>query len=721
MKMRTRWLLAAAIYFAYIIIVLMPIWSTAVEPKWDGRDFNYPKFAYAIETIRSGHLPLWDPYTNCGQPFISDPQLAWYQPAAVIAGLIRQSPLEGYALFWTATWIWAGLGAFFLAAVLGAGPSGSIVSAMSFSLSGFFIGHGQHLPYEVTAAWMPWVFALAHRAVQRESYGHVLLAGVALGLSALGGYAGLVIFELLGLALWLALAFLVPWSGQTQKPDVAFRRRLLWVIGVSGITTTLLAVVWSPALYALLVEARNYTDRAQPLDPQIFLSGNPFSLKAALTFLFPRLVIDQTGFFPADISMNNAYIGALSLPLALIGLASLGRRAFWILAFAIFWFWVSLGSDGGLRTLLHYLAPPTDYMRHNAMLSVLFLMPLTALAGLGATLVFSDSHVLIKLRNFTAGWLVILIGASVVLATVFGADHNLFQAVIHPIAICAAGLVIFSLVFPKNYLWVLPAALTLLFGLDLTWHLRSNSFTVWMETPQSQSIKEIEGWGKNSNPIMYRDTSSVYRITSLNLVNRIPVIEGYVALQSDFNSALVPTRFSSVLARHRFWLSPSAWQAPPPQAGLSELGNLNDQSPIPVFVTQRADQLLGMPAVPGSFGKVQILSYKPEQVKLDVQVPPSGDAILASTERYAPSWRVSVDGTAKPVIAVNYFFRGVHLKPGQHRVVFDYYPRTFLFLFLTSYATILIATFVAIYLLKAASLKVAPVETEKGLQYPDGC
>lgn len=699
LKHRAPWLIAIGAYIIYMIVVLTPIWSTKVEPKWDGRDFNYPKFAYAVETIRSGHLPLWDPYTNCGQPFFSDPQLAWYNPAAVVAGTLRQSPFDGYVLFWTATWIWAGLGTFFLAATLGAGPVGSLIAAMLFSLSGFFVGHGQHLPHVVTAAWIPWVFAFGHRAMARESWANVLLTGVALGLSALGGYPGLVLFEVLALAIWLALAFLIPLSGPAQDLKSPLRRRLFWFIAATGIPTAILLIIWSPGLYGLLIEARDFTLRAQRPDLEEALNGNPFSFRAAISFLFPRIVIDQPGFFPADVSMNNAYIGAIGLPFAAAWVVSVGRKGWWLAALVLLWFWVSLGGDDGLRTLLHYLVPPTDYMRYNAVLRILFIAPLAVAAGLGANYTISGARAMTTTRNILCAWSLFALSAAGGMVWYFGAALNFSHVIAPTLIVCTLAAGIFFWPSARCHPKIILYALVVIIGLDVAAHLYRNSFTVWNVSPRP-SIREIEAWGKNTNPAMTRDESPYYKITSLNLVNHKPVIEGFVSLTSQFNTTLVPSRFSSVLSAHRFWLSPSAWPAPPIDSGLQILGRLDAADPIPVFVSRHADSIPGQTVAPSTYGKVEIVAYEPEHLELDIYAPGPGDAMLVSTERYAPSWLVTLDGAKKEVLSVNYFFRGVRIPPGYHRVIFNYEPRAFVPLLWLSYATIAVALLAAFFLMR---------------------
>jgi hypothetical protein len=166
-------------------------------------------------------------------------------------------------------------------------------------------------------------------------------------------------------------------------------------------------------------------------------------------------------------------------------------------------------------------------------------------------------------------------------------------------------------------------------------------------------------------------------------------VEGYAALVSSDFKAMVHSRFLDVLVRQRYWLSDSSLPAPPVATGLSLLATVTAADPVPVFVSSASDVLGREPVVPGSFGRVRVVKYQPERVELEADVPAGSDAVLASTERTAPSWRVAVDGSVRPLSTVDYFFRGVRLGPGLHRVVFTYEPRAFLPLLALSYAALL--------------------------------
>jgi hypothetical protein len=142
----------------------------------------------------------------------------------------------------------------------------------------------------------------------------------------------------------------------------------------------------------------------------------------------------------------------------------------------------------------------------------------------------------------------------------------------------------------------------------------------------------------------------------------------------------------------RFWLSPGVETAPSRDHALSALAQTGAGQPVPVFVEQ---PLAGLPpgrVIPGTFGRVAISRYAPEEIEMTVQVPGSTGALLASTERYAAGWQAFVDGVQVPVEKVNLYFRGVAIPPGQHQVVWKYQPARWVALVWLSYLSLIGAT-----------------------------
>jgi hypothetical protein len=61
---------------------------------------------------------------------------------------------------------------------------------------------------------------------------------------------------------------------------------------------------------------------------------------------------------------------------------------------------------------------------------------------------------------------------------------------------------------------------------------------------------------------------------------------------------------------------------------------------------------------------------EPEQVAVGVQV--ERPSLLVLADAFAPGWEVRVDGTPRPLLQVNYFVRGVVVRPGEGRAEFSY-------------------------------------------------
>ena len=85
------------------------------------------------------------------------------------------------------------------------------------------------------------------------------------------------------------------------------------------------------------------------------------------------------------------------------------------------------------------------------------------------------------------------------------------------------------------------------------------------------------------------------------------------------------------------------------------------------------------PAVPGPAkeapgGKYAHVSIEDnwDSVLIHVRDSPGGTLVLR--DAFYPGWRASVDGREVTVRKADFLFRGIHLEPGDHRVVFRYDP-----------------------------------------------
>ena len=75
-----------------------------------------------------------------------------------------------------------------------------------------------------------------------------------------------------------------------------------------------------------------------------------------------------------------------------------------------------------------------------------------------------------------------------------------------------------------------------------------------------------------------------------------------------------------------------------------------------------------------STSTVTLTAYEPNELKYDVNAAKGG--VLVFSEIYYPGWTATVDGEPVEVGRVNYVLRAIQLKPGQHKVVLQFFPRS---------------------------------------------
>ena len=83
---------------------------------------------------------------------------------------------------------------------------------------------------------------------------------------------------------------------------------------------------------------------------------------------------------------------------------------------------------------------------------------------------------------------------------------------------------------------------------------------------------------------------------------------------------------------------------------------------------------LGNTAVQDSTTSVKLTAYEPNELKYDVNSAKGG--VLVFSEIYYPGWTAIVDDQPVDVGRVNYVLRAINLKPGQHKVVLQFFPKS---------------------------------------------
>src|SRR5260221_9678979 len=173
---------------------------------------------YQAVRLGQGEVPLWNPYTNGGHPFLADTQAAvFYPPRLLTIALLNLSggatPQRMYDALQKEMILHTLIASLLMYALLRRLARGQpysvvagLVAGVTFAYGGYLTGYPQlQLAVMGAGVWLPLALLGIHEATRHERVGWrwVLLAGVALGLSFLVGHSQTTLFFI-----YTALAYL---------------------------------------------------------------------------------------------------------------------------------------------------------------------------------------------------------------------------------------------------------------------------------------------------------------------------------------------------------------------------------------------------------------------------------------------------------------------------------------------------------------------------------
>jgi hypothetical protein len=251
----------------------------------------YPWRQFALETIRAGHLPLWNPYLGNGAPLIANYQSALFYPPNWLSLVL---PLE-YSFSWLVALhlIWAGTGTVTLARALGLRPLGQVVAGLAFGMSQYLVARAWFFSINAAVAWLPWIIWAGDQlildmqyAIRNTQLRTTLLLSLFAALQLLAGHAQTAWYTLLLLGAWTL------WRLITLSPSLSLSRPSASLV-TRHLSLVTLAVLLAFALAALQLlptaELLRQSPRADAADYE-FVMTYSFSPWRLLTLFAPDLL-----------------------------------------------------------------------------------------------------------------------------------------------------------------------------------------------------------------------------------------------------------------------------------------------------------------------------------------------------------------------------------------------------------------------------------------------
>ena len=254
-------LLPAAIVLLFVAQAFGPLLGRRALAGYDVTNYSLPNRVQVASALRSGHLPLWDPFRFGGAPLLASPPAAVLYPLSW--PLLPLPPDRAEEVIRVLHVAIAALGAYaFARRALETSAVSGLVAAIAFGLGGFVHAHIGHIEQTTALAWLPWALLATDRALAAPRFGEALRPMICLGFAlALCGLAGHPQYLHMGIALVAAYAVM------TARPWRRSPRVLAGVALGLALSAVQLLPTWSLSRHSMRAGGLSFSAAAAPSLP----------------------------------------------------------------------------------------------------------------------------------------------------------------------------------------------------------------------------------------------------------------------------------------------------------------------------------------------------------------------------------------------------------------------------------------------------------------------
>lgn len=671
----------------------------------------------AIDAVKDGGRPAWNPYSFFGVPLDANVQAAPYYPLNILF-LIFDFPMAWTILILFQPFL-AGLFLYWYLRHLQVSRPASFVGATAWSFGGFSISWLTWGTIMHTALWLPLVLlsidSLMRATGRREQVTWYGCMGFAAAMILLGGHIQIALY-MLAVGFFYAL-----WRVGLFK-----NRHIGTGIGITGVIVGLVtAVQWVP-LTRLVVESTRVEAMENWKSAGWFLPWQNLVQFIAPDFFGNPATLNYWGIW--NYGEFIGYVGIIPLIFALSAVRLKGASRFFVVVGGVSLFFM---LPHPISTLPYSLGLPIVSVLQPTRLMAVVGLALAVLSAFGLDRVISGSTK--DAKKFLSVAAVLMIGLWLLIS--FGKLFITDAALIENFGVSRRNLIFPTLLLVGLGVW--------LGGLHVQKTARTKS--MWLFFLIIVIVFDLFRFGWKYTPFtpvsyFFPDTNVIsflksqprpFRVMSLDdrilppntgAYYGIETIEGYdpiapsryedflVAFERGKADITRPTGFNRIYTAHnidslllrytnvRYVLSLSEIVRPYlrlvmregetrvyeytrglPRAYLADtvrmekspqltLSALFDPEQSLVGVIANGADLLSLPLRADEVASIS--SYTENRV--EIQVTAVNPRLLVVLNRYDPRWRVTIDGVSQPVFQANYLFMGVRVSPGTHRVILSY-------------------------------------------------
>ena len=696
--------------------------------------FGYPLAFHHRESFWRCEIPLWNPLSECGLPFLAQWNTLVLYPGSIFYLLLPLSWSLG--VFCLLHQFLGGLGMYFLATHWTQNRFAACAAGVVFAFNGLGL-NCLMWPNNIAAlGWMPWVVMQVERA-WNDGGRHTSLAVVFGTLQMLAGAPEIILFTWTVLAVLLATQML----SLRQKNRLYLKRFLAVVLLVTGLAAAQLL----PFL-DLLAHSQRDTSYAQS---SWSMPGTGWA--NFLVPLFHCFSANQGVFFQYEQWWTSSYyVGVQTLVLALLAAWRVReRRVLLLAAFAVLSVVLALGDNGYAYQWLRQAVPQFGWLRYPIKFVTLavFCFPLLAAYGVRWIQRHMPGRAGFYVRWVFAGWAgpLALMAGLLWFARHYPYQWDEWQQTKQNAAIRAIFFMSFLALLPAAFQArqsrlqrLLQIALVFLMWLDFMTHAPRQNPTVQRAAfePGLLRLSPTPGHGV-SRAMIGPDADMKFRTASVregishyignrlglfsncNLLEDIPKVNGFFSLYlreaHQVCSLLYPpvnanlprlTDFlnvSHITARGKLfeWELQTnylpfvtAGQRPSFENETNTLRALT----APDFSPRRVVYLPveARPFVTAGETSVRIEASRFSDHRGEIIVEASAPALVVVSQAHQRPWKASVDGQRARLWRANYAFQAVEVPAGRHEVRLVYRDTLFhsaTLVSITTLAGLLISSF----------------------------
>lgn len=702
--------------------------------------FTYPMQMLAVDLMKRGEWPLWNPYILGGTPLLANFQSAPFSPTNFVYFLFDR--LTAWSLQVTLQHILAALFAFILLKHWKVSNFAAVFGAVIFAFSGFNLLWSQWNGHTLAAAFIPLILFFEDKYLVEGKVKFGIGLSITLALQVLSGYPQVMFYS--------AVAIGILWIFRFQRLKGWFVKTLmLGIFSVLGFGLSAFQILPGAELLSLSqreVEPHPYEWAFLPFEKVItFFAPDYFGNHAT-----------QNYWGPQDYTSNTGFVGVAAAILAgfAIKLFKKHKEVKFVFTLLIVALILAFPSPVSIFLWKSGIFGLNAASAHRAL--ILFNLSVAILGGFGVQYFLNNKKLSLKLPFIIPG-ITVLGFALFALIFFFLSQNNpdAFSQTAHgipkyvvalrnsvvPIGVFFASFLIIFLIHNRNdalkklglaTLFIIMTFELFRFGWKFTPFVPRH--IVFPETPILKFLKERE------NP--FRTTGSRVIPINMRMPYKIESLEGYDAVYplviSQFIAAVNSQKsgtdpvgrygtidnFTSPLmdlvnTRYYLALKKDEKNVPSPKGRVSEVFEegkfrevFEDRS-VAILESNKVlprgfmvyqweviqddnkilDRLLGpdfqldkrillnedIPIKSSSSLTTQsdVEYLSYKEQQSKLKVKTEVDSVLFVSDTFYPGWKAYVDGVETKIYRANFAFRAIFVPEGDHEIVFSYEPESF--------------------------------------------